>query len=71
MGICRKSTCSDSVTASEDADTSGYGVHQVIAKEDAREPMGAEDQQHSHPSLGPLLGRVHDLYESPGHRRGP
>ncbi len=45
MGICRKSTCSDSVTASEDADTSGYGVHQVIAKDDAREPMGSDDSE--------------------------
>ena len=31
--------------ASEDADTSDYSVHQFIAKDEARDPMGSDDSE--------------------------
>merc|ERR1719446_394892 len=35
----------DLEAASEDADTSDYGVHQFIAKDEARDPMGSDDNE--------------------------
>merc|ERR1712194_968579 len=35
----------DLEAASEDADTSDYSVHQFIAKDEARDPMGSDDNE--------------------------
>jgi len=35
----------DLEAASEDADTSDYSVHQFIAKDEARDPMGSDDSE--------------------------
>merc|ERR1712224_839825 len=35
----------DLEAASGDADTSNYGVHQFIAKDEARDPMGSDDNE--------------------------